>query len=160
MRKAYRKISFVMELIKSCVMSFLRSESTELDSDKLTLDSFQPRTKEDFTQFSELLKTKFNELEGSPHYFYFLSSVVSNAVLPREYQGWTVLSQQYSVFRRFFLVIPRQKYYVNRLRLNIIFACCPIEPTFKTEVRNLCFTINTLDCATWVRGTSYQELST
>jgi len=87
MRKAYRKISFVMELIKSCVMSFLRSESTELDSDKLTLDSFQPRTKEDFTQFSELLKTKFNELEGSPHYFYFLSSVVSNAVLPREYQG-------------------------------------------------------------------------
>lgn len=56
--------------------------SIPIDPNAITLDSFKPRTKEDFTEYSKLLKTKLSSLESSPHYFYLLTEVMASAAVP------------------------------------------------------------------------------
>lgn len=56
--------------------------SAPIDPNAITLDSFNPRTKEDFTEFGNLLKKKLSSLEESPHYFYLLDHVMASAAVP------------------------------------------------------------------------------
>ena len=57
------------------------SDTEELNPDKLTLDSFEPRTKEDFTKYAKMLQDKFTTLENSPHYFYLMETFLSSAIV-------------------------------------------------------------------------------
>ena len=57
----------------------------EINADKLTLDSFQPRTKEDFTKYAKMLQDKLTTLENSPHYFYLLDTVLNSAIIKCKY---------------------------------------------------------------------------
>jgi len=56
--------------------------SVPVDPNAITLDSFKPRTKEDFTQFCDLLKKKLAEMESSPHYFYMMDTILASAAVP------------------------------------------------------------------------------
>lgn len=56
--------------------------SAPVDPNTITLDNFEPRTKEQFTQFADLLKKKLSTLESSPHYHYLLDTVITSAAVP------------------------------------------------------------------------------
>ncbi|XP_076801074.1 eukaryotic translation initiation factor 3 subunit J-like [Clavelina lepadiformis] len=56
----------------------------ELDPEKLTLDNFKPRTKENFIEFTKLLNEKLTTVEDSPHYMYLMEKVIESATVNLE----------------------------------------------------------------------------
>jgi len=50
------------------------------DAGRKTLDNFNPSTKNEFTEFIEMMASKFQKFENSPHYFYAVDAFVQKAM--------------------------------------------------------------------------------